>query len=188
MKKFTNILTQEELEKIEHIVDSSTNKRIPDRSFSLGRVEIFSPIPDEIVNKITKIVNEMSGIDMVQTSSSCVIYSNEYGEPMLPPHFDGDANDLIVDFQISSNTKWGIGINLEVYEIEDNSALIFNPNTNIHWRPHKNFKDGEYVKMMFLRFKNPNIDNDYSYARYSQDHEIFEEVRDFRNSLQSQGY
>jgi hypothetical protein len=178
--KVADLLSEEDLAVINKIIDEA-EPELEDNV--LGRTLYNLDFPDEIINKITKIINETFEIEMAKTSSSCVIYSNKYGEPNLPPHFDADTNDLIVDFQISSNTNWSIGINLEVYKMEDNSALMFNPNTNIHWRPHKNFKDGEYIKMMFLRFKSKEKETDYSYAKLSQGHPIFYKARAFRDSL-----
>jgi len=112
-----------------------------------------------------------------------VTYGAEYGTPNLPPHFDGDTNDLIINFQLSSNTSWPLGLDLETYNMEDNSALIFNANTNIHWRPNKVFNDGEYVQMIFFRFYKINNRTDYSYVPMNQTDKIFEDVVNLRNSL-----
>ena len=135
------------------------------------------------MKKYAKIVNEMSNKEIHMTSFSFAEYGSKYGEPNLPPHFDGDSNDIVVDFQLSSNISWDLGINTELYSLEDNSALIFNANTNVHWRPHRKFEDGEYIKMLFFRFGSHENPSDYSEQRYSMDHNIFKEAREFRDSI-----
>lgn len=109
-------------------------------------------------------------------------YTAAAGKPNLPPHFDGDQTDLIMTYQLSSNRQWGVGVDLNVYDLEDNDGVIFHPNESIHWRPHTEFKDGESVMVMFVRFRLP-IESDYSHLRFSQDDPIFKEVMDFRDSL-----
>ena len=105
-----------------------------------------------------------------------------YGKPNLPPHLDADTNDLILNIQIESNTDWAIGLNLKAYDIKDNSALVFNPNKEIHWRAHKEFKDGEYVRMLFIRLFNPDSPSDYSHLDLLQDDEMFTDAIAFRDS------
>ena len=185
MKKLSNIFTEEEIASLEKEIGKAEEQNVHGGIAPLGRLEINRfHTPQEIGNKVLNLVEAIYGKPVILRSVSCVIYSSEYGQPNLPPHFDGDKSDLIVDLQISSNTDWGIGIDLEVFPMEDNSALIFNPNTNIHWRPIKNFKDGEYVKMLFLRFSNKEKETDYSYARKSQDDPIFKKVNKYRNEIQ----
>jgi hypothetical protein len=84
--------------------------------------------------------------------------------------------------QIDANTVWPLGLNLDVYELENNSALIFNANKEIHWRTHKEFKDGEYVNMMFVRFSHSEYLSDYSHLDLIQNDPIFTDIRAFRDS------
>jgi hypothetical protein len=183
MLKVSNIFSKEDIAAIKNIIDNPDSKQVHN---GLGRLEQGGNfnLPETIIAKLTKIVKEVSGAETMSLRSLMAVeYNNKYGDPSLPPHFDGDTTEIIVDFQISSNTSWGIGLNLEVFELEDNSAVIFNPNTNIHWRPIKSFEDGEYVQMIFFRFNDPNNVVEHLEARYSQDHEVFREVREFRESL-----
>lgn len=129
----------------------------------LGRLQMtqgFIPLPDKLYDKLDKLAADFFDLPYHLSNIVYVEYNAAYGTPKLPPHFDEDSNDLIINYQLSSNTSWEVGINLEKHALEDNSALFFNGNTNIHWRPVKEFKDGEYVKMMFFRFckkTNPSV-------------------------------
>ena len=178
--KFNDVFTDKELE----LLESSLNGQIEDGGDHLGRVQLLMDTPTEIIEKLSLLIKEIAGESYVDMHGGiCVEYSKEYGTPELPPHFDGDTTDLIVDFQLSSNTSWPLGVNLSLYNLEDNSAVVFNPNTNIHWRPIKEFKDGEFVRLMFFRCRLSDKVVDYSDRRLSQDHPIFDEVRAFRDSL-----
>ena len=145
--------------------------------FRIGRIEITQ----EVFKKLNDLLKDKTNKNLKLSGISCVEYSNEYGDPNLPPHFDSCETDLIINFQLQSNTEWELGLNLEVYKLEDNSALIFNPNEIIHWRPFKKFKDQEFVKMIFFRFTDYKTDN--SHLMLSQDDEIFSEVLKYRMSL-----
>ena len=127
-------------------------------------------------------VNEVTGKDYSYAGAVCARYTADAGDPDLPPHFDGDSTDMIATIQIESNKSWGVGVDLEVYELEDSDAVLFHPNESIHWRPHADFQDGEYVLVMFMRFKLPEM-SDYSHQRYSQADPIFDEVKAYRDSL-----
>ena len=119
----------------------------------------------------------------VYYDSNNVEYNSIYGKPNLRTHVDGDTNDLIINIQLDSNTVWDMGLNQKTYTLSDNSALVFNANKEIHWRVHKEFKEGEYVKMLFVRFCNPENMSDYSYLPHHPDDEMFKEAREFRDSL-----
>jgi hypothetical protein len=179
--RIDNIFSQEEIDHIESVIaerDANLHTR-------LGRLKFFNIegyLLPEIINKLNDIAKDNSDLPLKMTHAMSVEYSLLYGNPNLPPHFDGDTNDLIINIQLKSNTVWDIGLNLQTYTLSDNSALVFNANKEIHWRVHKEFKDGEYVKMMFVRFFNSENRSDYSYLPGDPNNEIFKEAREFRDS------
>jgi hypothetical protein len=182
--KIDNILTSEELKLIKVAV--LENKIEPDQT--LGRKYmggIHHAFTKEMEDKMYAIAKKANKTPLLMSHAVVVEYSSEYGKPNLPPHFDGDTNDLIINMQLESNTSWDLGLNLETYTLEDNSALVFNANTEIHWRVKKDFKPGEYVRMMFVRFYNPENLSDYSHVAYQPSDDIFKDVREFRDSLET---
>jgi len=151
---------------------------------TLGRIQIGNAdFPDFINNKIKEIADSILGFSSGFAHVLYAEYSNKYGMPNLPAHFDHDDNNLVIDFQLSSNTSWNLGVDFESYTLTNNSAIIFNANEHIHWRPKKIFKDNEYVKMLFFRFYNPLNRPDYSHLDYLQNSDIFKKVNEFINSL-----
>ena len=177
-----NIFSQEELNQINDIIANSPTNIHEE----LGRRQFHSlaqAITPELEAKLTDIAREVSGLPLALAHAMAVEYNSIYGEPNLRTHVDGDTNDLIINIQLDSNTVWDMGLNQKTYTLSDNSALVFNANKEIHWRVHKEFKEGEYVKMLFVRFCNPENMSDYSYLPHHPDDEMFKEAREFRDSL-----
>ena len=152
----------------------------------LGRIQIgdISKYFSEDINKnIYELVAEFTDAPLRIGHALYTEYNKKYGEPNLPPHFDADTNDLVINFQLNSNTQWDVGVNLEVYTLNNNSALLFNGNTEIHWRTHKEFKKGEYVKMLLIRLYNYEKTSDYTHLTNDLMDESFKSTREFRDSL-----
>jgi len=168
----------------------SVSKYLGRIQFNINNISDLFPVKNlELADKsltirLTKPANYISGLDLTLSSITYVEYSSRYGTPSLPPHYDGDNNDLIVNYQFDSNTRWDIGVNFETYEIKNNSALVFNPNKTAHWRPNKIFNDGDFVKMIFFRFAKKENPTDYSdLQKLWPNDEVFKNICEFRNSL-----
>jgi hypothetical protein len=150
----------------------------------LGRqLKEVNNLPLNIKKKLENLGSQLSKKNLRFSYCSHAIYSNKFGEPNLPPHIDADYNDLIFNYQIRSNTSWDVGLGVKNYKIKDNSCLVFDPNAEIHWRPYKNFNDGEYVEMVFFRLVDFNSPTDRSNMIYLQNDPMFREALDFRSSL-----
>lgn len=194
--KINNLLSVEEVNNFLSITEALETPLGPDGapvyeedsgfsiSKDLGRLQFtIENLSEDLVTKLTNMANSLLDFTVSMSGATYVEYNAKYGLPLLPPHFDGDSTELLINYQLYSNTSWNIGVDLQTYDIEDNSALAFSPNENIHWRPKKIFADEEFVKMIFFRFVNLKNQKDNSHLRYSLDHEALKEVREFRDSL-----
>lgn len=180
MHKIDNVFTQEQIDVLNINIRSNPNKEIDK---ALGRLAIdWVGIPLGAQDILAQIASTFDKNMAGYSEALYVEYNKKYGSPNLPPHFDGDGTDLIINYQLESNTRWDVGVGLKTYQLEDNSAICFNPNENIHWRPHKEFEKGEYVKMMFFRFYNSVNPSDYSHLRLSQRDPVFDKTRALRDS------
>jgi hypothetical protein len=178
--RIENVFSESELLDINETIDSLATFE----DNQLGRVQNVFEIPSRAINvKLHNLANGLSNKNLTMASAAYAHYSKEHGQPNLPPHFDSDSTDLVIDYQLEANISWDLGINQELYPLQDNSAIVFNPNTNIHWRPHIRFEEGEYVKMLFFRFVGREDVSDYSDKDYKQGDKIFKQVREYRDSL-----
>lgn len=114
----------------------------------------------EIGNKIGVSVKNIVGVTYVE-------YSPKYGgSPFLNPHKDAEGDsDFILDYQLDANTSWDIGINKDVYSLNNNEALGIVTTKNYHWRKSKEWNPNDYVKMLFFHIvlEDKNIkDSEYS--------------------------
>lgn len=186
-----NLFDDLQIQSFNNIIDSFTIPVINEKYISsdknngtgvceeLGRLQISDiqrDVPEAIKKQISDVVKSFTDASVSLKHMMYVEYNCKYGEPNLPPHFDRDDGDLIINYQLDSNTSWEIGVGLKKYDLKDNSAIAFNGNTNIHWRTHKYFKDEEYVKMIFFRFHNPLNPSNYNHAPENQNDEAFQEV------------
>ena len=181
--RFDDFFSAEELEYLERdLLDPRVTSHIDQH---LGRKRLEGVIlPPYCQSKLEDLVNELSGLNLIMNMPpQYVEYSSEYGEPNLNPHYDGDFNEFIIDYQFQSNTSWPLGVDLELHELQDNSAILFRPNGSAHWRPRKTFQPGEYVRMFFFRFFDPNNPADNSHLPNHHQDEAFSEVNAFRDSL-----
>lgn len=184
--KINNVFCEEDFNQL-----SSNFKAIPEdnKNFSiskdLGRFQFaVSEMNNSIFTKLLDIANSVADFECELSGATGCEYNNRYGQPTLPAHFDGDWNDLIINYQLTSNTRWDIGVDCNLYQLENNSAVIFHPNENVHWRPRKRFKDDEFVRMIFFRFHKSGEASDYSHlSQYWPYHDVFKEVNEFRDSV-----
>lgn len=184
--KINDLLSQKDIDNILQVL-----KPIPEdnEGFSiskdLGRYQFsLRGFDHSIEVKLLEIANSLTDFPCGFSGATYTEYNLKYGNPRLPAHFDGDWNDLIINYQFQSNTFWDIGVDFNVYELSDNSAVIFHPNENVHWRPRKLFKDEEFVRMIFFRFHNTENMSDYSDLRkHAHNHDIFEDINIFRDSV-----
>jgi hypothetical protein len=180
----SDFLLPEEIEVIERGIKS---KKIDKEDAVLGRILYQVPDLNDIKDAVQKRVANLVGKELDSISGVFAEYSSKYGQPNLPPHFDGDNNSLIIDYQYKSNTSWGLGVDTTVFEMEDNKAIIFNPNEYPHWRPHKTFEEGEEITMIFFRFPDRSGKTDYSHKRQWPGDEIFADIQKIRDNLYSSG-
>lgn len=177
MYKINNVFTQEQLSELKDIVYNCKDTEIQEH---MGRINIYGfDISPSMRERLLSLV----GSGVAYTTAKAVIYDSKYGKPNLVPHYDGDSTDIIVDFQLEANTRWDLAIETQVYQLEDNTALVMRPSEVIHWRPRKEFKAGEYVTMVFFRFQNPSNIQDYAHMSLERNDPIFNEAKAVRDSI-----
>jgi hypothetical protein len=168
---------------------------------NLGRLDINEvPMPSSIVDKVVKIAQENSQIDSEVKSLISVTYAEynlKYGQPKLEVHKDNDpvrtepdpegpegiympppgAAGVVLTYQLESNISWQVGNNKELYTIPDNGLLMLYPRRDYHWRAVRDWKEGEFVRVLFFEMLTPNL------PPVVEDKEFEREVRDFRAHL-----
>jgi hypothetical protein len=183
--EFKDLFSKEDLSTLNHLIQIIPESRFQVHE-SLGRLQTNDILlPKDFSDRLIDPISTALGKELKMVTPVWVEYSNKYGSPNLPPHFDRDSNEFIINYQLASSpgTVWPLGVDCQTYSLTDNSAVGFNPNTHVHWRTHKTLAPGEYIQMVFFRLYDPINLADYSYLPDHSEDPIFTEVRSFRDSL-----
>lgn len=153
-KIYKDILTQDEIDQIYKIVESSNVVGTQVVPIYAQKAYHFM-LPENITNKIESFVNSISKHRLKLTEISFASYSKEFGDlPLLSPHFDNTFKEprFTFDVQLKSNISWPIIVRGQSFTLNDNEALIFSGTHQIHWREFREFKDGDFIDMLFCHF------------------------------------
>lgn len=146
----------------------------------LGRTRLdydfkdIDKLPKSIIDKANRLIKEFSDCEKRKYSFryfTLVEYNNKYGMPQLGPHKDTCAFTGTILCQLESNTSWDLYVEGVAYSLKDNNALLINARDQDHWRLHKDFYDGDYIKMVFLHYLDLD-DQEMNYSNADQLHEV----------------
>lgn len=157
-----NILTDQEIEQLYQAISDSSKSYLHEKFYQ--NISDFK-LPENIREKIIQHCESISGennldIEEYQFSKYKKIIKDDgtIGNPMLFPHYDETFKEprFTFDYQIKSNTSWPLVVEGKEFELKDNQALTFSGTHQIHWRLKKNFKDEEFIDMLFCHIKKKN--------------------------------
>jgi len=121
-----------------------------------GRLMIHCfDLDDDIIESFSNSLKENGFNEYIyRDATSYAEYDLKYGNPKLPEHKDapGPQEHIIVDYQLDCNIDWPMMINNVKYPMPKNSMLIFNGLDQYHSRPRIIFNEGEFVKVLLIRF------------------------------------
>jgi len=155
-----NALTKEEISEVLDIVANTTRQDFhPELSYNSWHIQL----PENIIDKLTKYAESVAGEPLVLAEYNFSKYEktvkgDKIFNPLLFPHTDEafNADRVTLDYQIRSNIDWEITVdNWETettYTLKDNEILTFSGTHQVHWRPKRNFVEGEFLEAIFLHF------------------------------------
>jgi hypothetical protein len=158
----------------------------PKRIEYMSRVLIEFEIPKHIENKLDLIAKPLYKEPIALCHYNYIEYNKKYGtgenSPRLQPHIDADENLVTINYQLDSNIEWEVVIEGKSYPLKNNQAIIFSAVNQIHWRPKRRIKDGEFTEIIsmdwcpvtnyrFLGHRNPIDPHEFPDAReaYARD-------------------
>jgi hypothetical protein len=159
-KIYSDIFSLEELEILYNAITDDTTNRTEIVPIYAQKVW-FVEIPSIIVDKVTSIMKDIHKQEVKLEEICFARYSKEYGEfPVLTPHFDNTFKEprVTFDVQLNANIKWPIVVEGKSFLLKDNQAMTFSGTHQVHWRDPINFKDGDFIEMLFCHFSLPNAE------------------------------
>lgn len=153
-KIYKNILSEQDI----NDVYNSINNTEEDRTFIIKQYRqkaYFSELPQHVVEKIINYVNNIYPDKLELREISFATYRKIDGvDPILSPHFDSTFEEprFTFDIQLKSNISWPIVVEHRPFILNDNEALTFSGTGQIHWRTYREFKDDDFIDMIFCHF------------------------------------
>jgi len=153
------VVIKESINSSERVTDEKHGRYTSSIRPSNGEREDDSPIilPDEIHERLYKLASD----NFSRTAKQSYIKSAKYSGflnplPNLPAHLDDNACSYTIDLQLSSNVDWPLYVNGEPFNLQDNWAIFYDGENDLHWResfPSRN--PMSFVHMIFFHFVEP---------------------------------
>jgi hypothetical protein len=152
--RYGNIFTQDEIDLIYKTIDLNSSEGTTKVKI-YGQKVWFIDLPQTIKDKVAMQMKTIHMQNVKLEEISFARYSKEYSDiPVLTPHYDNTFTHprVTLDVQLRANVEWAIVV--EDYEIKlgNNMAAAFSGTHQVHWRKPIEFKDGDFVEMLFCHF------------------------------------
>ena len=129
----------------------------------MSRTLIEFDIPKDCEESMNKIVKPLYKEDIALCHYNYIDYNLKYGygdnSPALPPHLDADNNLVTVNYCLDANIEWDLYLgnwedtgNFTKYSLSPGQTIIFSAVNQIHWRPKRKFKDGEFCEIISMDY------------------------------------
>lgn len=118
-------------------------------------VDCIGGFPDSLLHKVKTFAENFFKVkNLVIFDIVMVDYSNRDNlVPRLPYHKDnGSIKKYTIDYQYNSNINWALGIDNQEFILNNNDIVTFLGSDQMHGRPDRIFKDGEFVENIFFQF------------------------------------
>jgi hypothetical protein len=152
MHKFIeNVFSKTEIDYLKAMFKQKETLKLYTFRPDTGRISITtSPnsIKPEILVKVQEIIRNTYGKDYEIKDVGFQRYKLEYGLPNLKPHVDDQNCQVVFDYQLESNKKWDLVVEGNSISLNNNDAVVFEGEKDVHWRNPVHFKSDEYVSMI----------------------------------------
>lgn len=122
----------------------------------ISRQVIDFKCPTAIEQKLDSIIKPIYKEDIKLCYYNYIDYNPKYGNgkfaPALPPHIDTAETPLTFNYQIGGNIDWEIFIEDKPYSLKTGDAIIFSSLNQVHWRPKRRWKQGDFVEILTMNW------------------------------------
>lgn len=125
-----------------------------DYSPGFGRYCFTDSLIDEYAQKLIPVARKQFNSEHLVPSYS--LFSHyEGGEASLYKHKDDNACTYTIDYCVYQTGPWDLFVEDEPYTLQENQALAYYGNDQLHWRDSFPYKESGYVAMIFFHFVEP---------------------------------
>lgn len=130
---------------------------------SMSRMLLEFEMPKDCEEVLDKIAKPLYDEDIALCHYNYIDYNLKYGygdnDPSLPPHIDADENLVTINYCLDSNIEWDLYVTdlnnsmiCKRYTLSPGQAIIFSAVNQIHWRPKRVFKEGEFCEIISMDY------------------------------------
>lgn len=130
---------------------------------NMSRMLIEFDMPKDCEETMDKIAKPLHNKDIALCHFNYIDYNLKYGygdnSPALPPHLDADENLVTVNYCLDTNIEWDLYVsnwndteNFTKYSLSAGQTIVFSAVNQIHWRPKRKFKEGEFCEIISMDY------------------------------------
>lgn len=140
---------------------SAMNRFYPKKIKIMSRELIEFECPEEIEKVMDSYAKPVYKEEIKLCHYNYIKYDLQFGDgvyaPCLPPHIDADENLVTFNYQIGGNVDdWQLVIDGKHYDLKNGDAMVFSAVNQVHWRPKRHWKPGEYVEIVSFDYCPPD--------------------------------
>lgn len=130
---------------------------------NMSRMLLEFDMPKHLEEKLDKIAKPTYKGDIALCHYNYIEYDLKHGygdnSPSLAPHLDADENLVTINYCLDTNIEWDLYISdskdstkYNRYSLKAGQAVIFSAVNQIHWRPKRKFKNGEFCEIISMDY------------------------------------
>ena len=120
-------------------------------------------MPEDCEKRLDEIAKPLYNGNIALCHWNYIDYNLKYGygdnSPALPPHLDADENLVTINYCPDTNIDWDLYVsnwddtnNFTKYSLKGGQTIVFSAVNQIHWRPKRKFKDGEFCEIISMDY------------------------------------
>ena len=163
-----NVFTDKQIKRIYSWVESCPKDKIklPNTygqiAYYIDQFDSRDSGAEDIFLSIENALKLEYNLDIKASAIQFARYTLDSGnQPWLPPHYDKVFQKpmITVDIQMSGNIDWPVYVNGNMYNLQDNQALVFSGTHQIHWRPKIKLEKDQYLDMIFCHMEDTQAED-----------------------------
>jgi hypothetical protein len=130
---------------------------------NMSRTLIEFDMPEDCEKRLDEIAKPLYNGDIALCHWNYIDYNINYGygdnSPALPPHLDADENLVTINYCPDTNIEWDLYVsnwndtsNFTKYSLSGGQTIVFSAVNQIHWRPKRKFKEGEFCEIISMDY------------------------------------
>lgn len=132
----------------------------PKKIVHMSRLMLEFDCPEDIEKTMDDYCKPIYKNDVRLCHYNYIDYNIKYGDgryaPALPPHIDADENLVTFNYCLDQNIEdWDVWVDDKPYSLKKGDALIFSAVNQVHWRPKRKWKEGEFVEIVSFDYCPP---------------------------------